>query len=77
MFSTSIYSKTDGIVPWRGCALDDGPTAENIAVPSSHLGLVSNPLALTVVTDRLAQDPAAPEPFSWRRVLGLPWRRAA
>lgn len=78
VFGTSIYSKTDGIVPWRGCALDagagPGPAAENIAVPSSHVGLVANPLALAVVTDRLAQDPAAPEPFSWRRVLG---RRAS
>jgi pimeloyl-ACP methyl ester carboxylesterase len=70
VFSTSIYSKTDGIVPWRGCALDDANLSENIAVPSSHLGLVSNPLVLAAVTDRLAQDPAAPEPFSWRRVLG-------
>lgn len=70
VFSTSIYSKTDGIVPWQGCALDDSELSENIAVPSSHIGLVSNPLVLAVVTDRLAQDPAAPLPFSWRRVLG-------
>ena len=81
VFSTAIYSKTDGIVPWRGCALDPGdkfgPETENIAVPSSHVGLVSNPLALAAVTDRLAQDPSAPEPFSWRRVLGSPLRRAS
>jgi pimeloyl-ACP methyl ester carboxylesterase len=72
VFSTSIYSKTDGIVPWRGCALDPGggggAETENIAVPSSHIGLVSNPLVLAVITDRLAQDPLAPAPFSWRRV---------
>ena len=49
VFSTAIWSKTDGIVPWRGCALDDGARRrENIAVPSSHIGLVSNPLALAV-----------------------------
>jgi pimeloyl-ACP methyl ester carboxylesterase len=81
VFSTSIYSKTDGIVPWRGCAVDDSDLSENIAVPSSHVGLVSNPLALAAVTDRLAQDPSAPEPFSWRRVLGsslaAPLRRAS
>ena len=71
VFSTAIYSKTDGIVPWRGCALDEGPLAENVAVPSSHIGLVSNPLALAVVTDRLAQDPEAPVPFSWRRTFRL------
>jgi len=75
VFSTAIWSKTDGIVPWRGCALDDGPTTENIAVPSSHVGLVANPLALAVVTDRLAQEPDSPHPFSWRRVVAasLPW----
>ena len=71
VFSTSVYSRTDGIVPWRGCALDDGPLTENIAVPSSHIGLVSNPLALAVVTDRLAQDPESPVPFSWRRTFRL------
>ena len=76
VFTTAIYSKTDGIVPWRGCAVD-GPLSENIAVPSSHIGLVANPLVLAVVTDRLAQDPAAPEPFSWRRVLGSSLRRAS
>jgi pimeloyl-ACP methyl ester carboxylesterase len=81
VFNTSIYSKTDGIVPWRGCALDDSDLAENIAVPSSHIGLVSNPLVLAVVTDRLAQDPLAPARFSWRRVLRssmtAPMRRAS
>ena len=71
VYSTAIYSKTDGIVPWQGCALDEGPLAENVAVPSSHIGLVSNPLALAVLTDRLAQDPESPVPFSWRRTLRL------
>ena len=66
---TAIYSKTDGILNWHSCALDDGPTSENIAVPSSHVGLVSNPLALAVLADRLAQDPEAPEPFSWPTAL--------
>jgi pimeloyl-ACP methyl ester carboxylesterase len=70
---TAIYSKTDGILNWHSCALDPaadgGPTSENIAVPSSHVGLVSNPLALAVLADRLAQDPDDPEPFEWGRCL--------
>ena len=70
---TAIYSKTDGILNWHSCALDPavdgGPATENIAVPSSHVGLVSNPLALAVLADRLAQDPDAPEPFEWTRCL--------
>ena len=67
--TTAIYSKTDGIVNWRACALDEGPGCENIAVPSSHVGLVSNPLSLAALDDRLAQDPASPEPFEWGRAL--------
>ena len=68
---TAIFSKTDGILNWRGCALDEGPLTENIAVPSSHVGLVSNPLALAALDDRLAQDPHHPEPFKWSRAV---WR---
>jgi pimeloyl-ACP methyl ester carboxylesterase len=70
---TAIYSKSDGILNWRSCALDEGENCENIPVPSSHVGLVSNPLALAVLVDRLAQDPANPKPFDWRSCL----RRAA
>jgi pimeloyl-ACP methyl ester carboxylesterase len=66
---TAIYSRTDGIVPWRGCALDEGERCENVEVVSSHIGLVSNPLALAAVADRLAQDPVDPEPFEWAGCL--------
>jgi hypothetical protein len=83
VFSTAIFSKSDGIVPWRGCAQEDGDgvAVENIAVPSSHVGLVSNAMALAVLTDRLAQDPRFPEEFSWRRLVATriasPLRRAS
>ncbi len=66
---TAIWSRTDGIAHWRGCRVDDGPLAENVDVPSSHVGLVSNPLALAALADRLAQDPVAWRPFSWRTAL--------
>jgi pimeloyl-ACP methyl ester carboxylesterase len=66
---TAIFSKTDGILNWRGCVLDEGPGSENISVPSSHVGLVSNPLALAAIADRLAQDPLDPQPFNWARCL--------
>ena len=68
MPATAIYSRTDGMVNWRGCALDAGQ-GENISVPSSHLGLLTNPIALAVLADRLAQDPHDPEPFEWSRCL--------
>lgn len=61
--TTSIYSKTDGIVAWRCSVNEPGPLAENIEVHASHLGLGMNPLALYALADRLAQDPRAWRPF--------------
>lgn len=56
--TTSIYSKTDGVVAWQ-CSLNpDRPLAENIEVHASHIGMGMNPLALYAVADRLRQDPA-------------------
>jgi len=54
--TTSIYSRTDGIVNWRTCLLRPSDTAENIEVHlASHVGLGVNPAALWAVADRLAQ----------------------
>ncbi|HVK26800.1 MAG TPA: alpha/beta fold hydrolase [Nocardioides sp.] len=68
---TAVWSRTDGIVPWRGCTVDEqiDPAAENVEVVSSHVGMVANPLVLSVVVDRLRQDPAAWEPFAWRNLV--------
>lgn len=72
---TAVWSRSDGIVPWRGCTVDehDGGAgrapAENVEVVSSHVGMVANPLVLSVVVDRLRQDPAAWQPFAWSRVV--------
>lgn len=66
---TAVYSKTDGVVNWRSCALDDAQDQQNIAVVSSHIGLVSNPLSLAVVSDRLAHEHPADAAFLWRRCL--------
>ena len=61
--TTSIYSRTDGVVAWR-CSLNEpGPLAENIEVPASHVGMGANPLALYAVADRLAQPIGAWQPF--------------
>lgn len=55
--TTAIYTKGDGIVPWRSCIDDEGsrPIAENVRVVGSHCGLGHNPRALAVIADRLAQ----------------------
>src|ERR1700678_4029835 len=53
--TTSIYSRTDGIVNWRTCLLRPSDTAENIEVHlASHTGLGVNAAALWAVADRLA-----------------------
>ena len=67
--TTSIYSRTDGIVAWQ-CSLErNGPQSENIEVLASHLGLGVNPAVLYAVADRLAQPEGQWKPFD-RRGLG-------
>ncbi len=56
--TTSIYSKTDGVVAWP-CSINPPQHAhtENIEVHASHIGMGLNPLALYAIADRLRQDP--------------------
>lgn len=70
--TTAIWSRSDGITGWSGCSVDETTTptiAENIVVPSSHLGLVASPVVLGVVVNRLRQDPEEWERFEWRQLL--------
>src|SRR5438093_4780006 len=46
--SSSLYSRSDGVVAWRSCLQDEGPLAENIEVGSSHCGMVHDPGVLLV-----------------------------
>jgi hypothetical protein len=62
--TTSIYSRSDGIVPWRACVEDPGPQRENVAVPSSHVGMGHHPATLLVIADRLAQPEGRWRPYS-------------
>ncbi len=67
--TTSIYTKTDGIVAWQNChqrrPVSDKKArqTENIRVESSHCGLGINPSVLYVIADRLAQDEDSWTPF--------------
>ena len=62
--TTSIYTKTDGIVAWKGSIQRPGKTpSENICVPASHIGLGVNPLVMYAIADRLAQDEDSWRPF--------------
>jgi pimeloyl-ACP methyl ester carboxylesterase len=64
--TTSIYSRTDGIVAWQ-CSVQApsaGATTENIEVSSaSHVGLGVNPAVLYAIADRLSQLEGAWQPF--------------
>jgi pimeloyl-ACP methyl ester carboxylesterase len=61
--TTSIFSRTDGIAAWQ-CAIQmEGPLAESIEVPGSHLGLGFNPLVFYAIADRLSQVPGDWQPF--------------
>ena len=70
--TTSVYSRTDAIVPWRSSLLRSRAVHENIEVRGSHLGLGHNPAVAVVIADRLAQEPESWQPFQpprWAR----PW----
>ena len=51
---TAFYSRKDGIVPWRSCLVEEGPTAENIEIDSPHTIMGSNPAAMRIIAERLA-----------------------
>ena len=55
--TTSIFSRTDGVVAWHCSVNDELPHTESIEINASHIGMGINPLALYVVADRLRQDP--------------------
>ncbi|MEP7181952.1 MAG: alpha/beta hydrolase [Betaproteobacteria bacterium] len=61
--TTSIYSRSDGIVAWQCSVEKAGPQAENIEIESSHVGLGLNGLALYAIADRLAQPEGSWRPF--------------
>ncbi len=47
---TSVFSRRDGVIDWRGC-LDPG--ARTVEVRTSHLGMAVDPVVFDVVTERL------------------------
>jgi pimeloyl-ACP methyl ester carboxylesterase len=62
--TTSIYSRTDGIVAWQCSVQAPGKgQTENIEVDASHIGLGVNPAVLYAIADRLAQPEGQWVPF--------------
>lgn len=77
--ATSIFTRHDGIVPWRACLEIPSATSESVEVPGSHTGLGHNPAAMWVTADRLALAEGEWKPFEPRgpsRLL-FPSRSAA
>jgi len=61
--TTSIYSRSDGVVAWQACRHDEqGIRVQDVEVEGSHLGMAWNPAVLRVVADRLMQPQRG-----WRR----------
>ena len=70
--TTSVYSRSDGIVAWQASLqgpCKDNPYTENIEVLASHIGLGVNPSAWWAVADRLAQPEGGWKPFERKRGL--------
>ena len=64
MPSTSIYSKTDGLVPWELCVEKETAQSENVVVEgATHRGLPAHPRVLEAITHRLAQPEGEWRPF--------------
>lgn len=63
--TTSIYSRSDGVVAWQTCRYDkQSSNIHDIEVDGSHIGMGWNREVLAAVTDRLGQRPGA-----WRRYV--------
>ena len=72
--TTSIFSRSDGIVAWQGSIqrrTPANPQVENIEVVASHIGLGVNPSAWWAVADRLAQAEGRWRPFDRTGLFGL------
>jgi len=67
--TTSIFSRTDGVVAWQ-CSIErETSQVENIEVEASHIGLGTHPAVIYAVADRLAQPEGAWTKFDRERGL--------
>ena len=69
--TSSVYSRSDGVVAWQTSLEPAGAHTESIEVVSSHIGMAVHPAVLFAVADRLAQTEGAWKPFERRG-----WRAA-
>jgi pimeloyl-ACP methyl ester carboxylesterase len=67
--TTSIYSRSDGVVAWQCSWQEPGAMAENIELSASHIGMGLNPAAWYAIADRLSQPEG-----KWQRFHRDGWR---
>ena len=67
--TTSIFTRTDGIVAWQCCLQAREARAESIEVQASHMGIGMNAAAWYAVADRLSQAEGR-----WRAFHRKGWR---
>lgn len=63
--TTSVFSRSDGIVAWQTCVQSDGGEhTENIEVAGSHCGLGWNANVFSIIADRLRQPEKGWRPYA-------------
>lgn len=60
---TAVHTRSDGIVHWETCLVQEAPHTENLRVRGSHTGLGFNPAATFIVAERLALPEGVWRPF--------------
>jgi pimeloyl-ACP methyl ester carboxylesterase len=73
--TTSILSKTDGVVHWHGSVQRGQGQVENIEVLGSHCGLGVHPASVYAIADRLAQPEGEWRPFAPKGLAALAFPR--
>lgn len=74
--TTSVYSRTDGVVRWQASLIRRSDRSENIRVVGSHCGLGFNLSVVYAIADRLAQPASRWRPFAPPLVLRAWYPRA-
>ncbi|MFA9218298.1 MAG: esterase/lipase family protein [Sphingomonadaceae bacterium] len=69
--TTSIFSRTDGVVAWQCSIEEETHASENIEVHASHVGMGANPTALYAIAHRLAQPEGAWQRFDHAEHTGI------
>jgi pimeloyl-ACP methyl ester carboxylesterase len=60
----AVFTRRDGIVPWKNCVPVRGQIGESIEVKGSHVGLISNPEVMTVLANHLSEDNGSLSPIN-------------